>query len=512
MIASIVLFIGIQAVDAQIVFNKRLHFGYSAATLTSILPFDSCYFATGVIADSIFPYRAGALFVKFDQEGDVEYSKALTSTARSFELWENTLFPTEDGGFVVSGYTVDSLMRALFIRFDPEGDTLFTRQYFHPNYPEESFFRPMDMQPTPDGGYVLVNWLTTLTVGDDNLSVLKLDSLGMIEWHKVYGNNLRERPQSILVGPEGDLIVGSIRGNNNLVAENYTFQTWILGLDPNGVFEWNFLSPIDSLRDAANDMILMDNGGLLVASGFGTEIENPSVNDVVYEKAIMRLSATHSIVWEKQYVGPYPTSLTRTTNVIASGNAHFIAAGTSVHVFPQEDSSSIKGWLYKGDIDGDSIWKREYIILENQQNEHTIYDIKETGDGGLILVGQVFDRTFEDAIPQQAWILKLDEHGCLVPGCHLLNAVEEVADHSPLLRLYPNPAGDYLHVYFRHPQAPSGGHFRLINVQGLELRSWPATASDTTYILYLDDCAPGLYFLQYWERGRLVRVEKVVVE
>ena len=198
--------------------------------------------------------------------------------------------------------------------------------------------------------------------------------------------------------------------------------------------------------------------------------------------------------------------------MIASGNAHFIAAGTSVHVFPQEDSSSIKGWLYKGDIDGDSIWKREYIILENQQNEHTIYDIKETGDGGLILVGQVFDRTFEDAIPQQAWILKLDEHGCLVPGCHLLNAVEEVADHSPLLRLYPNPAGDYLHVYFRHPQAPSGGHFRLINVQGLELRSWPATASDTTYILYLDDCAPGLYFLQYWERGRLVRVEKVVVE
>ena len=49
---------------AQDTYSYRFDFGFPAAVLTSILSTDSCYYATGVIADSVPPYEAGNIFVK----------------------------------------------------------------------------------------------------------------------------------------------------------------------------------------------------------------------------------------------------------------------------------------------------------------------------------------------------------------------------------------------------------------------------------------------------------------
>ena len=62
-------FISFHSIGAQNTFNKRLHFNFPAAVLTSIVSTDSCYYATGIIADSIPPYNTGNIFVKFDLTG-----------------------------------------------------------------------------------------------------------------------------------------------------------------------------------------------------------------------------------------------------------------------------------------------------------------------------------------------------------------------------------------------------------------------------------------------------------
>lgn len=509
----LILLFSIEAANAQITFNKRTIFGYKAATLTNVYPTDSCYYSVGIIADSVFPYRTSTLFVKLDLEGDVLFTKPLISENHSYEVWDNTLIPTTDGGFLVSGYVQDTLMRALLIKFDNNGDIIFTRQYLHPNYPNKSFLRPMDMDATPDGGCIMVCWMESLNVGDDHLYVLKLDSLGNEEWYKIYGNNLRERPQSILVSPEGEIVVGAIRGNNNYVNENYTFQTWILGLDSSGEILWQYLSPIDSLRDAANDMLLLEDGSLIVASGIGTEIDLPSVNNVYFEKSLSILNDSNESILLIEYPGDTLSASTRTTTLFQLENSNdFILVGTSVDVDYFEETFSQMGWIHKTNTSGDSIWCREYVFLNNEYNTHTIYDIKETNDEGFILVGQSSDLTGQDTIPQQAWILKLDEYGCLVPGCHLPVSTSEVLATGVEIKLYPNPVSEILNFLIQTANQNIAGELKIYDVSGHLVEHVRGVTSDITFLLPVHSYPSGVYTLQYLEQGRVLASKSFIVQ
>ena len=69
-------------VNCQVTFNHLIDFELPFSTLTSVLPTDSCYYATGVIVDSVPPFPVGNIFVKFDLEGNVEFSKVLATPFR----------------------------------------------------------------------------------------------------------------------------------------------------------------------------------------------------------------------------------------------------------------------------------------------------------------------------------------------------------------------------------------------------------------------------------------------
>ncbi len=88
----------ISALWAQDTYSCRFDFGFPAAVLTSILSTDSCYYATGVIADSIPPHEAGNIFVKFSPQGEVEYQKTIKDTAKSYQTWRNNLKALPWGG------------------------------------------------------------------------------------------------------------------------------------------------------------------------------------------------------------------------------------------------------------------------------------------------------------------------------------------------------------------------------------------------------------------------------
>jgi hypothetical protein len=504
---------------AQNTFNKRFRFDYLAAVLTSVVATDSCYYATGVIADTIFPpLRVGNLFVKFDLDGNVVFQKALTGPGRHYETWANTLIPLEDGGFVLSGYTIDTLMRAIFIRYNAEGDTLFTKEYFNTNYPLKDYLRPYDMKQTPDGGFVLANWFGTPTVGDTEVSVLKIDSQGNEQWHKIYGTPLRERPESILVAQNGDIIVGALRNNTNMVNNNYIFTTWIMGLNGEGDMVWSYFSPYGELRGAANDMVLLDDGSLLVASGVGTERFSTSVNQVFFEKYLMKLNpAPYNIEWDLEFNGQHPSSLTKMSNLImTNGGNNFVAAGTSYHQisvpgpFGWENTWTTKGWLAKGTLSGEVEWEREYLFFENQQNKHTIYSIKETEDLGFIIAGESRDGSYQAEYPQQGWLLKLDEHGCLVPGCQLVNS-EEIFIEKPELAIFPNPASDFLNFYLRSPAGENQeGAFRIVDMSGKEILRYDRVSSGATFIVPVASYPSGTYVLQYLENG-VVKTSKLFI-
>lgn len=185
--------------SAQPTFNKRMHFDFPSAILTSIVATDSCYFATGVISDSLPPYATGHIFVKFNLEGETELVKTLIDTTKTYGTWQPTLTKTIDGNLAVSGYVIDTLMKAMLIKYNPEGDPLFIKE--HTNFLQSDlFFRTDDLKPTLDSGFVLLVLVRSPEgLNNSEIGVIKVDNLGNLVWQKKYGTiQWNEKPYSIL--------------------------------------------------------------------------------------------------------------------------------------------------------------------------------------------------------------------------------------------------------------------------------------------------------------------------
>jgi Secretion system C-terminal sorting domain len=498
----------------QITFNQRYHFNTLATYLTSIIPTDSCYYATGIYADTLPFLQVGSLFMKMDLEGNPVFVKKLISPEKSYETWFNDLTALPDGNFAVQAFSVDTTAKTMLIKFNNDGDTLFTKEYLSPLYPNYYFIQPRGgFSATPDGGFVFSNWINTN--GGSDIFLIKTDSLGNKQWGKFYGNSMWDRPQSLIVTPEGKIIAGGIRTNDNTALENYTYRCHIFQVDSAGNVEWDYLSPngVGFLRDAANDMVLLDDGSLVVASGVGTEYDRPSVNVVWFEKLIFKLNPNNQVEWEREFIGSRPTSYTTLNNIIdLSDGSGFVASGITPKPIniPTGDNWISEGWIGKVSTNGDSLWAREYVGIESVNSRHQIIDLKETADGGFILCGESRNPD-ADSIPQQAWLLKLDEYGCLVPGCY--TATEEPAGGEPAISLaiYPNPASDYLNFYLRTPRPVREASFRIVNAEGRLMKAFQSDRPDATFIVPVWDWVAGVYFLQYVEEGVVRASEKFIV-
>ncbi|MCB9293683.1 MAG: T9SS type A sorting domain-containing protein [Lewinellaceae bacterium] len=181
-----------------------------------------------------------------------------------------------------------------------------------------------------------------------------------------------------------------------------------------------------------------------------------------------------------------------------------VAAGHLFMEYPGISGKDINGWIVKVSEQGDSLWSR-YLRFFTQSPDwtlmHFLYDIKETADGGFVMAGQAED--FEAGWQgQQGWLVKVDEHGCLVPGCHLVGTASESAAAGPRLLLFPNPAGDLLNVFLKDPALPlrSGAAFRILDAEGRLLATYSAgRLEEATHILPVQGLPAGLYLLQYSE-------------
>jgi hypothetical protein len=72
-------------------------------------------------------------------------------------------------------------------------------------------------------------------------------------------------------------------------------------------------------------------------------------------------------------------------------------------------------------------------------------------------------------------VVKVDEHGCIEPGCHLVNVEEIVIGLENTMSAFPNPASDHVTIQFTHPEGSSledllqNGELIFFDIQGREV-------------------------------------------
>ena len=500
----------------QNTFNIRTNYGFPAAVITSVVPTDSCIYASGIISDSVFPYNTGAIFLKTDPLGVPEIIKTLRNEARTYEPWFNDM-KFVDSSFLVSAVGLNSLMKSMLIKYDLFGDTVWTREFPNPN-PTLEFMQPRGgFELIGENDIVLINFTEVPPNGpfkDADVYFFKMKENGDIVWSKFWGGNLIEEPSSSILANDTIIIIGGMRHSLNIEDSDYSFQCFLLAIDTSGQIQWTWLSPESwGLRDAARDMVLLEDGSLVIACGIGHEQQRPSVNVVYFDKAVFKLNPQRELEWEVVFPDPELVLNSYTSRIIQLKNkSGFVVAGVAKRPTPPGVWGSNRGWIAKISPDGDSLWSRTYVYSTDFPSFHEFYDLKECPDGGLILCGESRSVANGDSIPQQAWLMKLDSFGCLVPGCQFIDATEETKESVTLL-LYPNPARDYLNFFYRPAPGQSSRdiRFRIIDASGMELQRFEAQSGEATYIVPLWHWPPGVYFLQLLHDGLPVRTERFVV-
>jgi hypothetical protein len=489
----------------QETFSRRYDFGYSAVVFNGLAVRGDSIFVSGILGDSIFPYRTGSFLAIMDSSGDLLHLNAKVEEQSTFELWGNALEDTGDG-FVAVGYAVDTAWNGLVVKYDDEGETIWDKRFpgFWANH---DFFRFTDVLADDDKVYVAaIDHRNDIPPYESKSILAILSQQGELLSYNTYGfmpwtNHI----ECIVKQSENEIILGGSRNKFYMQNQDFDTQCQIYGVDSTGEKLWSWRSPSNEKYKYANSIVPTPDGGLIVASALGTLIwVNNSEDEIYWECIIFKLNSEHEQEWVQPFRMGIPTEFTEFNKVIAcpDGSGYLAAGVEGVEYIEdgninEENAWDIGGYLGKVSPQGDSLWDRLILHpnLPTFSEYHEFYDLKPAPDGGYLLIGESGSPGTEPS--QQGWLVKVDEWGCLVPGCHLLDSAEEVKQEAgiPLL-LYPNPATHILNVYLGPALLPDDARLRIVGMDGKVYQSRPAASIAATYMLDVEGLPAGSYVLQ----------------
>jgi len=246
------------------------------------------------------------------------------------------------------------------------------------------------IQQTRDGGYIVTGTAGSQdgdagpNNGYEDFWVLKLDSLGALQWKKLYGGSDLEEAFSIQLTSDGGYVVAGFAKSNDgdVSGHQGDFDAWVVKLDSAGEMQWQKCLGGTGWEDAL-DIQQTAEGGYIVAGRSGTPNGDVTVNHGSLDFWVVKLSNTGQIEWQKSLGGSF---LDLAHSVSQTSDGGYIVAGGSNS--PDGDVSNVHGnsdyWVVKLNFEGKIEWQK---ALGGTGTERA-NDIHQTQDGGYIVIGQ----------------------------------------------------------------------------------------------------------------------------
>jgi Secretion system C-terminal sorting domain len=221
------------------------------------------------------------------------------------------------------------------------------------------------IQETFDGGYVFCG---KSSMGGNDVIIVKLDSVGTIEWAKVYGGPSIEAASYIEQTPDSGYMVNALYDGGGLNA-----KSWLLRLDINGDTLWTqtFSAGIGStIVNDANSMASI-NSTVYGMTGYF----KPQPLTIISAYFISSIGNGFPLANKIFDTSPYGTEAYAINKTFDGGFIISSAIGTGV--------SSSDFYLIRTNAFGDTLWTRTY---DNSQNDAG-RAIQQTADSGFIVAG-----------------------------------------------------------------------------------------------------------------------------
>lgn len=258
--------------------------------------------------------------VKYNNAGAIEWQRAYGGSAADFMT---AMVETNDGGYLLGGSSSSGISGIKtevnlgvtdywLVRIDSIGNIVWQN-----TIGGSSSDAITHLANTPDGGFIVSGYSFSNISGDKTENghassadywIIKIDSLGAIQWQNTIGGNGSDLPLSAFSNADGTCIVGGYSSSGatgdkteaNLGGIDY----WILKLSAAGGVLWqNTIGGNNS--DIANSVVPAIDGGIIVggysSSGISGDKTEPLVGITDYW--LLKLNTSGNIVWQNTIGG-----------------------------------------------------------------------------------------------------------------------------------------------------------------------------------------------------------------
>lgn len=209
--------------------------------------------------------------VKLDENGDFQWSRVFGGSSVDIA---NSIIQTSDSGYALAGYSRTSNADNFYIaKLDKNGFLQWNTAVGGSN--DE---RAYSIIQTIDGGYAVAGETLTFSFSgaNQNMYIVKLDSIGSLQWTRVVGGTQTDRARDIVQTSDGDYIV---TGHTNSHASQSTNRVYIAKLNSSG--ELLFTKTVGGTwSESASSITLTRDGGFATAGftlSYGTTPSVPNM-------------------------------------------------------------------------------------------------------------------------------------------------------------------------------------------------------------------------------------------
>jgi hypothetical protein len=258
--------------------------------------------------------------------------------------------------------------------------------------------------------------------------VEKLDAAGNIVWKKRYGGSSMDWGEAIKQTADNGYILVSSSASadgdiNNHHGNAGVFDIWVVKLDSVGNIQWQ-KSFGGSADDVAQDVVQTDDGGFGIIGYTSSRMSGDvGINKGPTNMWVIRLDKQGNIKWQQTMGG---SRLDAGRSIDNTKNGGFVVAGETTS--QDGDVSSHYGfgtisdaWLAVLDSNGHKVWDKNY----GGTGDDVVMSVRATEDGGYIFTGSTnsrdvdvsglhlsFDPATGDIIPDY-WVVKINATGAI---------------------------------------------------------------------------------------------------
>jgi Secretion system C-terminal sorting domain len=479
---SFILFSSSAGAQAAWHFNRIHDMHADMESIQSIYVTDSGFVASSLFSDSVG--SVGCEFLILDSLGDLISSKTIHLNWKFYYPgWCQSMIRTNDGGYALCGTLADTLsQRMLLIRYDNDGDTMWTRVYSG-----DSSTVGYQCKQTYDGGFVLVGVSDDVSYWGDAI-LIKTDSLGNEEWRNYYGGTNFDYGVTVSVANDGGYVIGGETRSFSGSVDQIVFK-----VDSLGQQEW--FEVIGSAFDDADAVVLVSKDSNYLVGGTWTYSQplGPGLGIPRGRIYLAKLDTSGNIMWSKTY-GQSNVNTTVTAMIEKNDGSVVVTGITAI-------SGVTRAFILEVDENGDSLRMRTYSYQSSTMNYPC--GIDTTSDGGYVVGGYTNIGTL------QSWIFKVDSLLCVVAGCDGVDIQDSSISQS--VSVFPNPCNGFVNVVFDSP-IEGKGEFILTDMFGRIVFRQVILDANTLESIYFPDLTDGLYFYLILADSQVVKKDKIIVQ